>query len=89
MPFGFVAVNDYDFISIERQSIGESLDFEIPFALGNVQTPFGTVRVSKDKTPQCLRIDLNAVPPDAVFRVKRQGTCFVNLQADKKRLKSI
>lgn len=87
LPFGFVAVNDYDFISIERQSIGESLDFEIPFALGNVQTPFGTVSVSKDKTPQCLRIDLNAVPPDAVFRVKRQGDVFCKFAGGQKTLK--
>lgn len=76
LPFGLSAVNDYDKITILKG--GESIEhtFETPFATGVTQTPVGKVAVVMEDIEDSLQIDINKIPPKAVFRTRRQGDTF-------------
>lgn len=87
LPFGFVAVNDYDFVTVRQSAESSTIEFEIPFAIGKTLTPMGVVEVSKTYVDNALRIDLDRLPSDAVFRLKRQGDVFTKFGGGSKTLK--
>lgn len=87
LPFGFVAVSDYDYITIEQAPNQQEYEFEIPFKVGVTETPIGTVEVSKTKPCSGLMFDLNKLPQNAVFRLKRQGDVFTKFGGGSKTLK--
>ncbi len=74
LPFGFVAYNDYDRITICPKGQKIKYTFEIPFALGETVTPIGTVEASYSGGG--LRVDLDKLPSGTVFRTRRQGDMF-------------
>lgn len=76
LPFGYVAISDYGTLSIEPQNAYDCPPFEIPFATGETQTPFGQVTVTKEKTPDGLAVDMNKLPRTAVIRNYRRGDAF-------------
>ena len=76
LPFALVAVNDYDKVTIVKNSAVEEYSFEIPFSTGLTDTPLGKVAVDKQKQEGCLAVDLNKIPQSAVFRTRRQGDVF-------------
>lgn len=87
LPFGFVATNDYDFVTLERATEQDVCDFEIPFAVGQTDTPLGLVEVSKTPLLNALKFDLNALPLNAVFRGRLQGDSFTKFGGGSKPLK--
>lgn len=76
LPFGLIAVNDYDKVTIIKDEVAEEFFFEIPFAAGVTDTPVGKVAVDKQRTEGCLQLDVNKIPQSAVFRTRRQGDTF-------------
>lgn len=77
LPFGIVAFNDYDRVTLVRdEQMQPPVAFEIPFAEGVTSTPAGKVAVSDEKTEGCLRVDLRKIPSSAVFRTKKDGDVF-------------
>ena len=76
LPFGMVAVNDYDKVTIVKDAAAEEYCFEIPFAVGVTDTPVGKVVVDKQKTRGCLQVDVGKIPDTAVFRTRKQGDVF-------------
>ena len=87
LPFGFVATNDYDFVTLEQATDCDVSDFAIPFAVGQTRTPLGVVTVSKTPLSNALKFDLNALPKNAVFRNKLQGDSFTKFGGGSKPLK--
>lgn len=87
LPFGFVAVSDYNFVTLERVNCEQSAGFEIPFSVGTTVTPVGVVTVSKTPRDNALMFDLNKLPKDAVLRLKRQGDVFEKFGGGSKTLK--
>lgn len=87
LPFGFVAVSDYDCVTIEQACQQENYDFEIPFKCGFTETPLGVVEVSKNAACGALMFDLDKMPSNAVFRLKRQGDNFTKFGGGSKSLK--
>lgn len=87
LPFGFVAVSDYDYITIEREKETHSEDFEIPFKVGKTVTPSGVVEVTDVYSDGALKIDVSKLPEDAVFRLRRQGDMFTKFGGGTKTLK--
>ncbi|MCM1289940.1 MAG: tRNA lysidine(34) synthetase TilS [Corallococcus sp.] len=76
LPYGLVAVNDYDKVAILKDTVAEEHRFEISFVTGFTDTPVGKVVIDKQKTRGCLQIDVNKIPKSAVFRTCRQGDVF-------------
>ena len=94
LPFGYVAYNDYDYITISlsenNSTCVDSTAIQadcIPFKLGCTDTPVGTVKVSDEYLPDSLRIDINKIPATAVFRTRRQGDVFTKFGGGTKALK--
>ena len=87
LPFGFVATNDYRFITIERRRDEQSIEFEFPFSLGKTVTPLGVVEVSKTRRTGALMFDYGKLPSNAVIRCKRQGDSFTKFGGGTKSLK--
>lgn len=87
LPFGFVATNDYDFVTIERSQNIPSADFEIPFAEGKAVTPLGIVEISKTQKDGALMFDYDKIPKGAVLRLKREGDVFTKFGGGSKSLK--
>ena len=90
LPFGLVATNDYDFVTIWRngEQTGKSVEeFEIPFAVGRTATPLGAVEVSATPMDGALRIDVTKLPANCVFRTRRQGDVFTKFGGGTKSLK--
>lgn len=86
LPFGYVATNDYDKITIERGDPDVEY-FETSFVVGEVATPFGTLSISTAPQPNSLRFDLNKIPQRAVIRTKKQGDTFCKFGGGTKTLK--
>lgn len=87
LPFGFVAVSDYEYVTIE-QAVDKQIEyFEIPFELGDTVTPSGTVTVGKLPSDNALRFDLNKLPDGCVFRLRKQGDVFTKFGGGTKPLK--
>lgn len=87
LPFGYIAVNDYDFITIEQASTSDLPEFEIPFSEGVFVTPVGTVEISKTPIKNSLMFDYDKIPQNAVLRVKRQGDTITKFGGGSKTLK--
>lgn len=87
LPFGFIAVSDYDFITIQQAVEIEPIEFEIPFALGKTVTPMGVVEVSKTPIANALMIDVDKLPKDSTFRLRHQGDVFTKFGGGSKTLK--
>ena len=87
LPFGYIAVNDYEYVTIEQLEITDESEYELPSALGQTVTPVGVVEVSQTERTDCLKIDVNKLPVDAVFRFKRQGDVFAKFGGGSKPLK--
>lgn len=84
LPFDFVAVNDYDCVTIEQKTAKEQPFWEIPFGVGDIVTPCGVVKVSQTPLQDGLRVDLNKIPQNAVFRPKKQGDSFCKFGGGRK-----
>ena len=76
LPFGLVAVNDYNSICIFEENGRDVPSFSMPFAVGTTQTPVGLVDVSTSKTQGALTFDLAKIPQTAVFRTPQSGDVF-------------
>lgn len=87
LPFGYVAVNDYDCVTVYLKEETSTESFEIPFKLGRTQTPLGVVEVSAEPLPDSLRIDIDKIPSTAVFRTRRTGDSFTKFGGGTKSLK--
>ena len=87
LPFGYIAVNDYGFVTVEQATEDNEIAFEIPFKIGKTVTPTGVVNVSKIPSENALKIDLNKLPNDAALRTKRQGDVFTKFGGGTKSLK--
>jgi len=87
LPFGYRAVNEYDYVVIAKKIERQIYDFEIPFSVGVIQTPIGTADISQREGYGCLKFDLNAVPKTAVLRAKREGDVFCKFGGGTKTLK--
>ena len=87
LPHGLVATNDYDYITIEKQTEKSTENFRIPFAIGTTETPLGVVEVSNEPIEGALRFDPSKLPENCVFRTKRQGDVFTKFGGGTKSLK--
>lgn len=87
LPFGYVATNDYNCITIEQNAAETLQNFEIPFKVGRTDTPIGTVEVSSEPLPESLRVDVNSIPSNAIFRTKRDGDIFTKFGGGTKPLR--
>ena len=94
LPHGLVATNDYDYVTIWRnvENAAENGDkneqnFEIPFAVGKIETPLGVVEVSNEPIQDSLRFDVDKLPQNCVFRTKRQGDVFTKFGGGTKPLR--
>ena len=90
LPFNLVATNDYDCVTIWRGGAQEpkaAYDFQIPFAVGRIETPLGVLEVSATPIEGALRFDIDKLPPNCVFRTRRQGDVFTKFGGGTKPLK--
>ncbi len=85
LPFGYVAYNDYDRVTLCPEQSPSVYTFEIPYSFGVTQTPLGEVEVSE--SGDGLRIDANKIPDGAVFRTRRAGDEFTKFGGGTKPLK--
>ncbi len=76
LPFGFVAYNDYDHVTICLAEQTRKYRFALPFGMGTTETPLGRVCIYDHPVSGCLRIDAHKVPAEAVFRTRRKGDIF-------------
>ena len=87
LPFNFVAINDYEHITICLNESSFAPSVGIPFKVGCTETPLGVVEVSEHPLPNSLRIDVNKIPQTAVFRTRKQGDSFTKFGGGTKSLK--
>ena len=87
LPYNLVATNDYDYVTIEKKAQKTIEDFEIPFALGKIETPLGVVEVSSEPIEGALRFDPSKLPENCVFRTRRQGDVFTKFGGGTKPLR--
>ncbi|MEG1528595.1 MAG: tRNA lysidine(34) synthetase TilS [Clostridia bacterium] len=77
LPFDFIAYRDYNSINISSVGLSSNAQEVIqscPFSVGDTTIANRVVTVSKVVSGN--KIDLNKVPPTAVFRTRRQGDKF-------------
>ena len=87
LPFNYVAINDYDVVTIclnERTSVPR---VGVPFKIGRTETPLGVVEVSSEPMPDSLRIDVTKIPQTAVFCTRKEGDRFTKFGGGTKTLK--
>lgn len=87
LPFGYIAINDYAHVTICKNVQTDTITWQIPFAEGITQTPFGKILVTKDVQTNALRIDLTKIPSTAVFRTRQTGDIFTKFGGGTKPLK--
>lgn len=87
LPFDYVAINDYEYVTICKNEVTHTQQEEIPFKLGRTETPYGVVEVSKSPLDSSLRIDVDKIPPTAVFRTRKEGDSFTKFGGGTKSLK--
>ncbi len=76
LPFGIVAVNDYDKVTLLKGEKFLQPDFfQIPFAVGITDTPVGKVSVVQQGKGG-LKVDVSKIPSTAVFRTRQTGDVF-------------
>ena len=86
LPFGYTAINDYEYVTIRINKDESKQSFAIPFAVGCTETPIGVVEVSEQPLTDGLRIDLNKIPSSAVFRTRKLGDTFTKFGGGTKSL---
>lgn len=87
LPFNYVAINDYEYVTICKNEVAPTQQDEIPFKLGRTETPWGVVEVSQESMPDSLRIDVDKIPQTAVFRARKEGDTFTKFGGGTKSLK--
>lgn len=87
LPFGYVAVSDYGYVTVEKTKKETADEFEIPFCIGSTVTPAGTVNVVDIPSDNALRFDLNKLPENCVYRLRKQGDEFTKFGGGTKPLK--
>ena len=87
LPFDYVAINDYNCVTLCKAQLTQAQTWEIPFAVGIVETPLGKVEITQTHTPNTLHFDIASVPNTAVFRTRRTGDYFIKFGGGKKSLK--
>ena len=87
LPFDYVAINDYNCVTLCKAQPTQAQTWEIPFAVGIVETPLGKVEITQTHTPNTLHFDIASVPQTAVFRTRRMGDYFIKFGGGKKSLK--
>ena len=87
LPFDYVAINDYNCVTLCKAQPTQAQTWEIPFAVGIVETPLGKVEITQTHTPNTLHFDIASVPKTAVFRTRRTGDYFIKFGGGKKSLK--
>ncbi len=99
LPFGIVAVKEYDYLTITNNEKVEPEEFVKPFRCGDINVPnFGKVCVKKMKDFDLvdtwvadegeLFIDVKKLPKDAVWRYRQEGDNFTKFGGGTKKLKS-
>lgn len=94
LPFGIVAFNDYDKITLRctefDSSIAKSValsDFCVPFRCGTTKLPFGKLIVSDTPIGNALRVNSDIVSSGAVVRFRKEGDVFTKFGGGTKSLK--
>jgi tRNA(Ile)-lysidine synthase len=87
LPFDYVAINDYNCVTLCKAQPTQAQTWEIPFAVGVTETPLGKVEITQTHTPNTLHFDIASVPKTAVFRTRRTGDYFIKFGGGKKSLK--
>ena len=87
LPFDYVAINDYNCVTLCKAQQTKAQSWEIPFAVGITETPLGKVEITQAHTPNTLHFDIASVPKTAVFRTRRTGDYFIKFGGGKKSLK--
>ena len=87
LPFDYVAINDYNCVTLCKAQPTQAQTWEIPFAVGITETPLGKVEITQTHTPNTLHFDIASVPKTAVFRTRRTGDYFIKFGGGKKSLK--
>lgn len=94
LPYGLVAINDYDKITIKHANntsltneSGAYKSFCVPFAFGVTFLPNGKLVVSDKPTEGSLRINPQALPQNTVVRFRREGDNFAKFGSGTKSLK--
>ncbi len=95
LPFGIVAVKEYDYIAIHRKQT-KTEDFHRAFKSGEFEVEgWGRLLVKKVKREDikdfqndCLYIDGSLLPKNAVWRFRQEGDEFCKFGGGRKKLKS-
>ena len=87
LPFDYVAINDYNCVTLCKAQPTQAQTWEIPFAVGITETPLGKVEITQTHMPNTLHFDIASVPKTAVFRTRRTGDYFIKFGGGKKSLK--
>lgn len=87
LPFDYVAINDYNHVTICKEVKTLSNEWQIPFAEGITQTPLGPVLVTSEVQQDSLRFDIDKIPSTAVFRTRQIGDVFTKFGGGTKSLK--
>ncbi len=94
LPYGLVAINDYDKITIKRDDnnvltcqIGTYKNYCVRFAFGETILPNGKLVVSDKPLDGGLKVNPRVLPQDAVVRFRREGDIFAKFGSGSKPLK--
>ncbi len=87
LPFDYVAINDYHYVTLCKMQPTITQNWQIPFAVGIVETPLGKVQVSDKLMDNALQFDIAKIPPTAVFRTRKTGDLFAKFGGGTKPLK--
>ena len=87
LPFGLVAVNDYDKVSVfPAKNASFATASQLALREGTFDLPFGKVVLSQDPLPDCLRMDADKIPPEAVLRTPQSDDVFTKFGGGTKKL---
>ncbi|MEG2014534.1 MAG: tRNA lysidine(34) synthetase TilS, partial [Clostridia bacterium] len=87
LPFGFVAYNDYDHITIERRDKYNNIFFSMPFTVGQTTTPCGIITVTNFAMDSVARwFDIDKIGKEAVIRNQLSGDVFQKFGSGTKKL---
>ena len=87
LPFNYVAINDYGYVTVCLNESTSAPQVGIPFATGRTHTSLGVVEVSDKPLADSLRLDVDKIPPSAVFRTRKRGDVFTKFGGGTKSLK--
>lgn len=92
LPFEVVAIREYNYITLVNR-LKNRPELQSSFKIGEIELEgIGKIiakRVnSYEKNPNCLFVDLNKIPEDAVWRYREDGDVFTKFGGGTKKLKS-